>query len=310
MPKSRYLGLDLGGTKIACGAVQKGRVLWRVEEKTERDSPAGLLEQLQRIVEAALKREPRVAGLGMAAAGPIDFQRRVLVVPPNLPHAGTLEIVKPFQLLSQPVKLENDANCAALAEHLYGSGRGCRHFLYMTVSTGIGGGLIVNGELYRGSNGNAGEVGHIPLKPGGRRCGCGARGCLEAYCSGTALARQAVSRVRKHKESLLYGAYKEKTMDAKKIFKAAKEGDPLAGSLADEFIQRLSQGICALATSLNPERVVLGGGVIRSAASWLPTLEEEVRRHLMPPLRRLRIVRSKFVRDAALIGAASLFLTS
>lgn len=307
--QKKYIGLDLGGSKIACAVVSEGKVLFKVRERTEKEAgPERILEQMRQMVMRCLKADPDVSGIGISAAGPIDFQRQELVAPPNLPHRGTIKVVEPFKEMALPVKMENDANCAAIAEYLYGSGRECHDFVYMTISTGVGGGVILNGRLYRGASGNAGEIGHVIIHPGGRRCGCGSQGCLEAYCSGTALVRIAEEEVKMHKTSLLYGLYKQRTMDAKTIFDAVEQKDSFALSLLKTFTENLSLGIASIATTLNPRKVILGGGIGSRADLYLHEVEQKVKSHLMRPLREVfEMAKAKHLLDTGVIGAASLF---
>jgi len=197
-PPRWALGIDLGGTKIATGVVSsRGDLSGLVTMATPaNEGPEAVIDAMvaaaHRSLEASAAREEDLAGVGVGAPGPVDSARACVVRPPNLP--GWKDIALRDELacrLARPVTLDNDANAAGLAEAHLGAGRGCSPLLYLTVSTGIGGALLLDGRLLRGASGAAGELGHIVLDPEGPPCGCGSRGCLEALSSGTAIAREA-----------------------------------------------------------------------------------------------------------------------
>lgn len=304
------LGLDLGGTKLAAALVDKeGRSHWREEVATAvAEGPSGVIRQMTTLVQKAKAIHPQVLGLGIGVPGPVNLETGELIYPPNLPGWKRVNLRRPFQKLGLPVFLNNDANCAALAEHTFGAARGHKHALYLTISTGVGGGLILDDRLYMGAGGYGGELGHVIVRPeGGNRCGCGSRGCLEAHCSGTALARAAAAAAARKPKSFLgrRRAAKEK-LTATDVFEGYERGDAECRRIFRRFCDDLSVGIASLVTAFNPSVVVLGGGVSQRAALFIPPVQKWVKAHCMAPLARMVTIKKARVRDHGVVGAASL----
>ena len=283
------VGVDLGGTKIyTVLATLDGKAQAEVEVPTY--AAEGYEQVLGRIA-GTVDKVKRLAGLsgrllrvGLGAPGPLDIEKGVVYVAPNLgwrdvPLKASLEA-----LLGVPVFLDNDANLAAWGEFVYGAGKGMRNLVYITVSTGIGGGLVFGGRLYRGAGYGAGEIGHITVLPDGPRCHCGNRGCLEALASGTAVAREAKELIARGGGqgilALAGGAVEAVT--AKTVGLAAAQGDAEARELFVNAARWLGIGVAAVLNLLNPEVVVLGGGMMRSAALFWETLQDEVKRRAFP----------------------------
>jgi len=310
----KVLGFDLGGTKFAFGVVQEdGKVLG--SGRIETLAAQGPAQAVQRVIVAAREELNRLglkstdlAGIGIASPGPLDIAKGCVDGSPNLPGwdgfpiAG--EIGRAFGLR---VRIDNDANAAALGEHRFGAGRGKHDLVYITVSTGIGGGVIVNGRLMRGANGNAGELGHLTLDIQGPRCACGGNGCFEVMASGTALTkrtRAALLAGRASSITALAGAAEK--ADVRHVFAAAQAGDALAQELVAQEIEYLGRGLAAVINAFNPERVIIGGGVA-SAGEWL--LEPVRRRALALAFPRLAavcdIVPAALAGDVGVVGAAA-----
>lgn len=235
-----------------------------------------------------------VDAVGVSAPGPQDRRRGRVTRPPNLPGWEDVPVRDALaEALQLPVHLENDANAAALAEWRFGAGQGCRDLVYLTMSTGVGGGLVLGGRLHTGASGNAGEVGHVPVKWRGRRCACGGRGCLEAYVGGAAWTRRLRERAPEDGR-LVALAGGRNALTPEHVIAAAREGDAFARAEMERFVHYLARGICSLVLVLAPELVVLG--TIAAAAGedlCFAPLREEVRRRLWPELTRdLRIVPS------------------
>jgi len=310
----KVLAFDLGGTKFAFGVVQEdGKVLGsgRIETLAEQ----GPAQAVQRVIAAAQAglgqlglKSGDLAGIGIASPGPLDIAKGCVVGSPNLggwdgfPIAA--EIGRAFGL---PVRIDNDANAAALGEHRFGAGRGKRDLVYITVSTGIGGGAIVNGRLMRGANGNAAELGHLTLDIKGPRCACGGNGCFEVMASGTALTKLTRAALQAGRASaitaLAGGADKA---DARHVFAAAQAGDALAQELVAQEVEYLGRGLAVIINAFNPERIIVGGGVA-SAGEWL--LEPVRRRALALAFPRLAavcdIVPAQLAGDVGVVGAAA-----
>lgn len=235
---------------------------------------------------------------------PARPQRGLILSPPNLPGWDKFPVVKLVEeRLGVPVLLDNDANAAALGEHRYGAGRGYQHLVYITQSTGIGGGLIVRGELVHGVYDGAGEVGHMTVLPDGPECGCGGRGCLEALCSGMGIARRARERLAAGEASSL-STLSPDEITARAVAEAARAGDAVASQVWDEMIQYLAVGVGNLFNVLAPEAVVIGGGVSETGEQLFGPLRERVRERMrMLPPESINILQASLGGDSALHGA-------
>jgi glucokinase len=309
-PFMSVLGIDIGGTKLAAGVVDAtGRILARGEVPTL--AAEGLEPVLRRIValgrsllgapEAA--RDP-VRRIGVGCAGPVDVRAGKVFNPPNLPGWNEVALIERIQTdLGLPAVLENDANAAGLGEFRYGAGRGARSLVYLTVSTGIGGGIVLDGRVWHGFQDAAGEIGHITVMADGPLCGCGNRGCLEAVASGTSIARRAREALAAGRQSRL-GTVQGIT--AAHVTVLAQEGDALAVELWAETIRYLGIGVAAAINFLAPERVVLGGGVTRVGDFLFGPLRDEVRRRVkLVPIESIPILRAELGPDVGILGAAA-----
>ena len=277
------LGLDIGGTKLAVGVVTAdGAVHGSLVEPTRREQgPQRVLERLLALGHRAVE----AAGLGPAAAvgiscgGPLDATAGVLRAPLHLPGWHDVPVVALAEAAyGVPAALENDATAAAFGEFRHGHGRSLPDadatMLYLTLSTGVGGGAVVGSRLHRGAAGNGGEFGHLVVRPGGRACLCGRRGCLERYVSGTSIAERATEALGvPGARSSLAGLARVRAED---VVAAAASGDPLARAVWDETTDLLAEALTDLVNVFEPHLVVLGGGVSRAG----PALLEPVRRHV------------------------------
>ena len=273
------LAIDIGGTKLAAGIVNTaGSILVRREVPTlAAEGPERVLDRLTRLAQDVLA-APRVSDeaiqrIGIGCAGPVDRQAGLILNPPNLPGWVCVPLVERIEkALGRPAVLENDANAAALGEFRYGAGKGGSSLVYLTVSTGIGSGIILNGKIWHGVKDGAGEVGHMTLLPDGPICGCGNRGCLEALASGPSIARRAREALATGQPSRLLDAGEFTAAD---VVRLAQEGDAIAAEVWDETVRYLGLGVAAIVTILAPERVVIGGGVTQAG----DFLFEPLRRH-------------------------------
>ena len=267
--KKHVVGIDIGGTKLATVVADTaGNILNKVRKPTlaERGPEYArqlLFDMVHETIELAGLERTAISAIGVSCGGPLDTKTGIVYSPPNLPGWDALPLKS--QLESEfeiPVTIENDANASALAEYRFGGGRGYNAVLYMTMSTGIGGGIVLDGQVYHGANDSAGEVGHQILLPDGPLCGCGKRGCLEALCSGPAIARRAQAAVRNEKASAttllnLAGGHIE-SVRSEHVLEAARQGDALALRLVEETAYYMGWGIANLVNILNPDIVLLG----------------------------------------------------
>jgi glucokinase len=253
--------------------------------------------------------QERLAAVGVSAPGPVDIERGVVTHPPNLPHWRDVPLADRLRAeFGVPCLLENDANAAAVAEPRFGAGKGSRHMLFMTLSSGIGGGIIIDNRLYRGASGGAGEVGHIILNENGPACACGKSGCLEAYSSGTAIAREARQFAEAHPESMLARlAAENPPLSARTVRQAAEKGDDEAQRIIMEAGRRLGEGIGSLINIFNPEVIVLGGSLIKMGERYLGAMRESAAVNAFEQLwADVEIVTGRFPDEAPAIGAAVL----
>lgn len=289
------IGIDLGGTNVRAGLVDpKYHVTSRRSVPTE--CARGFRHVVDRIAglcrAVAGKKWSKVTGLGIGAPGPLDLKRTKIVVAPNLgwrnvPLARMLQ-----QKLRKPVRLENDANCAAMGEYLAGAGRGTRSLVLYTLGTGVGGGIVVDGKLVIGASGGAGELGHMVVQPGGRLCGCGQRGCVEAYGSATAIT----------------GRYKRLTGRSRSVKDIFASRDAVARRLVNEGIDALALGMINIVHAIHPEVIVIGGGISaeRDERLLFPLRKRVAAGIFAGFVSKLRIVKARLGDDAGIVGAAAM----
>jgi len=308
------LAVDLGGTKIAAALISPDN---RVMDKAH--SPTLVAEGLQAVVDRIFATIDRLLsqanvdpagldGMAVAAAGAIDTGKGLVTSSPNLP--GWLDV--PLRdMVSQRYRVDscllNDANAAALAEHRLGAGRGVANLIYLTVSTGIGGGIIVNGELYSGTSGGAGELGHMTIDAGGPECRCGNRGCLEVFASGKAVAGEAKRRIKQGEQSRLSDIVSGnlEAITAEKIALAARDGDKLALEVIHRAAGYLGVGMVNLVNIFNPEMIIVGGGLSKMGELLLEPAIEMVKKRAFPlSAKAVRIVTAELGDDSGVLGAA------
>lgn len=311
-----YIGIDLGGTKISTALMDEhGAILARAgcetEAATGQDAViARMVDTAKQVARDGGKADLRgIIAIGVGAPGPLDTKLGVLTAPPNLPGWLNVPLARIIEeQLGVPAYLENDANAAALAEFHYGAGVGCANMIYVTVSTGIGGGIILNGQLYGGTDGAAGEVGHTMILPDGPLCGCGNRGHLEALASGTAIARAARELIAKGVPTLMVELAQGDTsaVTALTVEIAAKRGDLEAQRIIDRAMEYLGIGMANLANIFNPDMIVLGGGVTKMGEMLFAPVRRAVDRFAFPIIAKtVQIVPAKLGKDVGVIGAAT-----
>jgi len=309
------VGIDIGGTKISMVlGTSSGKIL------TCREIPAQtgartracvkeLGENLKTLILASGISPKKILGIGVGCPGAVNTQKGTLPRSPNLPGWAGLplgHILK--KTTGLPVYLANDANAAALGESFFGAGRNSKNIIYITVSTGVGGGIIVHGQLYEGAGFVAGEIGHMSIVPEGRKCNCGQRGCLEAYASGTAIGNFVRERMTKKNTKVWKFLEGNKKVSARQVGMAAREGDKLAIESYRQAGYYLGIGIANLLNVLNPEKIVIGGGVLKSAHKiFWATMMKSAKQHAWPEsFRTVRIVRSQLKGHVGNLGALAL----
>ena len=305
---------DLGGTQLRVALVDREGVLHERHAtdtlaQQGRDSVVdNLLQALGRV--AATVDRASIVGVGVSMPGPIDPKDGTVYNPPNLPGWGIYSAKdRVEEALGMQASFANDASLGALAEHAYGAGRGHKDMIYLTVSTGIGGGIIIDGRLYGSHKGFAGELGHMTIDRNGPVDNCGNVGCLEALASGTAVARMANERLASGEDSVLSQDSKDGDglVSAAQVAAAASGGDPMARSIMDEAAVNLGIGIVSYMHIFDPELIVIGGGMSHSLDQLLPGIEREIQAHAMAHQRERRlVVKSELGDDVSILGAAAL----
>ena len=314
------VGIDLGGTNIAVGCVSEDgtKVRGLVSEPTRSDlGPDGVVHRMMETAERSMKllqaeeKGAQVVGVGIGAPGPLDFHRGVVLLAPNLGWTDMPLRDRIAKGLQRPAALDNDANCAALGEWWQGAAQGTSHALAVTIGTGIGGGVILNGKIYHGASDCAGELGHTTIDMDGRRCACGNYGCLEAYASGPAIALRAAEALSSGYESSLRARVGGDLMQitAQTVYDAANEGDELALEVVRDTASYLGAGIANFLNIFNPEVVVVCGGVTAAGERLFGPMQREVaRRAFKPAVAACRIVPGALPGSAGVIGAAKAYL--
>jgi glucokinase len=323
MTRTRFvLGVDLGGTKISVGAMSTdgGR---RLEPQTEPTLAAegadAVVERIVSMIEATIAQVIRetgasrddIMGVGIGSPGPLDRERGLVITTPNLGWHNFPLRDRVSQAVQLRATLDNDANCATLGEWWIGAARGARNVVGMTIGTGIGGGLILDGKLYHGSSDVAGEVGHTSIDSTGRRCKCGNYGCLEAYASGPATADRAREALAGGDGSLLISMVDGdlENLTAQQVYDAAKQGDLVAREIVRETARFIGTGIANLLNIFNPDVVVLAGGVAQAGEELFAPVRAEVRRRAFKPaVEACRIVPGELQGAAGVVGAVATFL--
>lgn len=339
-----FIGVDVGGTKIATGlATLDGRVIRRVVLPTPADQPGeAVVEQIFATIEAVLDGDTRspksrgkrttaangplgrlrasdIQGIGVVAPGPLDSKTGKLLYSPNLPTVKELPL---GQLIAErygcPVRVENDANAAGLAEAHYGAGVGHRFVFYVTVSTGIGTGIVLDGKIYGGSRGFAAEGGHVTINYQGPACSCGRQGCIEAYASGTGLTRRTQAILKRLKSGSHEQSYGARLLElaggdpdrvtAKIIADAAREGDRLARDLIEETANYLSIWLGGMINLFDPDIIIVGGGLSALGDLLFAPLRDLTPQYaILPSARKIPIVPAQLGEDVGILGAVALF---
>ena len=306
-----YIGIDLGGTNIAAGIVREdGKIDVQSSVPTLSQRPTDeivkdmvfLSKQLIKDAELELN---DIEAVGIGCPGTINFETGEVIYSNNI-NMEHYMLAKEFQkYLNLPVKIDNDANCAAMGEYIV-SGNNVPIFMFITLGTGVGSGLILNGKVFRGFNGAASEAGHITLVSGGEPCTCGKRGCWETYASVTALIRQTKVAMEKNPESLMHEIAKaEGKISGRTSFDAAKQGDKAAQAVVKQYAQYVADGIVSVENVLQPDIISVGGGISREGEYLLqPVCEYAAANGFNKFMPKTKIVTAQSFNDAGIIGAA------
>jgi glucokinase len=303
------IGVDLGGTKMLVGVLSGTEPLYEQREHSTGQTEDELVELLVREVEEAREVRPNVAAVGLGIPATIDHERGVAVAAVNLPLSDVPIKQVVTERTGLPVFVDNDANVAAYAEYLYGAAQGKPYMVMLTVGTGIGGGLILGGEVYRGSTGAGAELGHTVIQMDGPPCqgNCPNHGCVEALASGTALGREGRAAAESAPGSALGKVLAEGgEMGGRAVTEAALAGDEVAIGVFDLIGSRLGVACATFANVFQPDAIVVGGGVIAAGDLLLEPARRELRQRALNPMNRTPILEATLGNDAGMIGAAAM----
>jgi len=319
--KKYSIGVDLGGTNIVCAIVNyQGKIVNRLKVPTlaERGKEATIKRIIETIHENIVQSSvvpDDIIGIGIGAPGPLDVKRGMINFAPNLPGWRDVPLRKILEdEFNMKVVLENDANAAAWGERCFGAGQGVNNLVCFTLGTGIGGGIIIDGKIYHGNNYGAAELGHMTVNKDGPRCNCGNYGCLEAYSSATGIKNRIKNRIREGIKSDFLNFDEDKLFESlrlKSIFEAARKGDRLTSIVVEEAISYLGIAIANITNILNPEMVVLVGGITNEGEKLLIPLKGEVKkRAFYSNYKSLKIVIGELGGNAGVLGTAALLWIS
>ena len=308
--KKYVIGVDLGGTKISTAiSTIEGNILANVvlPTKAEEGEAAVLGRIMQSIDEVIIGSSISIAeveAIGIGSPGPLDAKKGIIITTPNLPFKD-YNLVQPLkEKYNIPVYLDNDANAAAIGEYMFGAGKGKESIVYFTVSTGVGGGAVLDGKVYRGHTSNALEIGHTTVDPNGPRCNCGNLGCLEAMSSGTAIAKKGKEAVSTNVETSLK---KYDTVTSYEVFKEAEAGDEVAKDIIDNALTYLGIGVANAIATFDPEMIIIGGGVSKAGDIVFDTVKKVVNKRCFKSMAEsCEIVPAGLGSDAGVVGAVAL----
>jgi glucokinase len=310
MSQAEAIGVDLGGTKMLLGVLDPGgKAVWESRERSAGESESELVELLLREIEEARAERSGIEAVGLGIPARIDHEKGVALSAVNLPieDLPIRDIV--VERAGLPTFVDNDANVAALAEQLYGAARGTQNSVLLTLGTGIGGGLVLGGEIYRGSIGAGAELGHMSIEMDGPPCqgSCRGHGCIETFASGTAIGREGRAAAEREPDSAIGKLLAEGTsVDGKAVTVAAKDGDETAIGVLAQAGRRLGVGLANLANIFEPEVIVIGGGVMAAGDLLLEPARVELRARALKPMNEIPVVPAQLGEDAGMIGAAAM----
>ncbi|HEV2618097.1 MAG TPA: ROK family protein [Candidatus Acidoferrales bacterium] len=317
-----YLGIDIGGTKVAAGMVTpRGEILSKVRvPMSARGSEADGLAAVERAIAAAFEKDPirraSVAAIGISSPGPLDPRKGIIVNPPNLPCWHNFPLAAKIQASHRvPTFVDNDANAAALAEAIWGAGRGYESVFYATLGTGIGTGVILGGRIYHGRTGAAAEGGHVSIDYRGPKCACGKLGCIEALAAGPAVAKRArewlASGGAGVERLLALAGGRPEAVTAEMVSSAWHAGDKLAASILQETADLLAIWLGNIVDLFEPDVIIFGGGMGELMSEWFDRIREQLPAwSINSRCREIPLVRARYGEDSGIAGAAALCLSA
>lgn len=311
MEKKYVVGVDLGGTKIYTalvdleGNIIKEKTVETLAHEGEQAVMGRIVDTINYVIDGTDK--DLVKSIGIGSPGPLDVKNGIIIENSNLPFKNFAIVKTIKETYDLPTYLDNDANVATLGEFMFGAGRGTENMVFITASTGIGGGAVLNGKLFRGSTGNALEVGHMTVATEGPRCGCGNLGCAEALGSGTAIGKRAKEAVL---SNVVTSLKNYENVTAKEVFKEAANGDRVAKNILNTSLTYLGIAVANTITNFDPEKVVVGGGVVNGGDIVIDTIRNVVEERCMAAfVENCTIEKAVLGGKAGVLGAAALAIT-
>jgi glucokinase len=310
------IGVDVGGTKVAAGLVDyKGAIQSHVKgPMVANEGAAAGLEAVKTVIDqvsSATHAHDSIRAIGICSPGPLDPAKGIVINPPNLPCWRNFPLASEIsRIYGVPVKVDNDANAAALAETLWGAGRGYRNVFYTCIGTGIGTGIVFDGCIYHGRTGAAGEGGHVSIDYRGPRCGCGKLGCIEALASGPAIARrarEALSNSEEHSTMLELAGGSLEDINSHVVGRAHAAGDPIATRILQETVDVLTVWLGNIVDLLEPDVIIMGGGVASMLQPFFSSIQENLPQHCINSrCQEIPIVSAFYGEDSGIAGGAAL----
>ncbi|MFH1407072.1 MAG: ROK family protein [Candidatus Omnitrophota bacterium] len=317
MSKTCILAVDLGGTATKLALLNlRGKILKKISIPTRAyKGKKALIAAIQKTIQALLLGngigKSKVKGMGVGVPGLVDYNRGIIHNLINIPGWHNVALKDILQRkLKLPCFVDNDANVMALGELVFGAGKGAKNIVCLTVGTGVGGGIIINGKLYRGRSFSAGEIGHIPINEDGPHCNCKGNGCVEAYVGNRYVSKEVIKKLKRGEKSKVFNFVKRLSdITPEVLYKAAKRGDKFSKNMWNEIGNHLGFMLAGVVNLLNPERIIIGGGVSKAGKFLFEPLRRRVLRQAMAiPAKACRILPAKLGEDAGLIGAAALVM--
>lgn len=316
MPDRYAIGVDFGGTKVLAGVIntRTGKLMATSKKKTrQQDAEKEVIKRLESVIDEAIDDSgvdhDKITGIGIGVAGMVDREKGILLNAVNI-GAKNIKLTGPLaRNYGVPAVIGNDVEVATLGEMHFGAGKDCDNFVCVFVGTGIGSGIVTDGEIYRGASGTAGEIGHTILFPEGRQCNCGGHGCLEAYASRTAIAKQIVAGIKRGKKTNVADEVDESKgwLRSKVLSEAVDNNDPLVVECIKEGAKFLGIGLASVVNFYNPEKIVLGGGLVDAVDLYIDVATDVVMNTVLPiPRKNLQVRKAKLGDYAGIVGAAIL----
>ena len=314
--KKYVVGVDIGGTNVKVAILDlKGRIYRKKVFSTKEFSKKNeLINELTRNIKAAIYenrlKAKDILGIGIGVPGLIDSRQGIIHYLVNIKGFIKVPLKQIIEnKLNIPTFLDNDVNVMCLGELHYGNAKGAKNVVCITLGTGVGGGIVIEGKLYRGASLSAGEVGHVTINENGPHCNCGNRGCMESYVGNVAITKDAIRRIKKNKKTLIYKLVGGKLSEVtpKVISRAAGKGDRLAKHILKDTGMRIGVGLSTIINILNPEKIMIGGGVAEAGSILFDAIRKSVNSRAMKvPAKAVKIIKAKLGKDAGIIGAVAL----